>query len=112
MENNKFWKGVATGVLGIVSVVLFTMIVTTATGIMDWRQILPNAQGKVLNSETEAKLREMQAYIDAYYLDDIEQKQMEDSIYNGVVEGLGDDYAAYYDEEAYADLMEKTMGNY
>lgn len=112
MENNKFWKGVATGVLGLVSVVLFTMIVTTATGIMDWRQILPNAQGKVLNSETEAKLREMQAYIDAYYLDDIEQKQMEDAIYNGVVEGLGDDYAAYYDEEAYADLMEKTMGNY
>ncbi len=112
MKDSKFWKGVATGILGVVAIVLLTMVGTTVTGIMDWRQILPNAQGKVINAETEAKLREMQAYIDAYFLDDIEQEEMENAIYSGVVEGLGDDYAAYYDEESYKDLMEKTMGNY
>lgn len=112
MKDGKFWKGVATGILGVVAILILFMIITTTTAVIDWRQVLPSFQGKVLNSETEAKLREMQAYIDAYYLDDINQDQMENAIYSGVVDGLGDDYAAYYDEEAYADLMEKTTGNY
>ncbi len=112
MEKKVYWKGVAAGVLGVITIICLTIIITTVTGVMDWRQILPNYQGKVLNAQTEAKLREMQAYIDMYYLDDIDQKQMENAMYGGVVEGLGDDYAAYYDREAYSDLMEKTMGNY
>lgn len=112
MKDNKYWNGVMTGVLGVLAIMSLFIVMTTFTGVIDWRQVLPMFQGKILNSETEAKMREMQNYIDAYYLDDIDQEEMENALYSGVIEGLGDDYAAYYDKEAYADLMEKTRGNY
>ena len=37
---------------------------------------------------------------------------MENSIYKGIVNGLGDDYAEYYTAEEYAEIMEKTSGTF
>lgn len=91
---------------------LILVVTTTLTGVMDWTRVLPRASGSVINTKTEQKLREIQTYVDAYYLDEIDSGEMEDSISHGAMAGLGDIYAAYYNEEEYEDLTEKTSGNY
>ena len=57
-------------------------------------------------------MTEIQRYIDKYFLDDIDESKMQDSICKGMVDGLGDTYAAYYNEDEYKDMQEKTSGNY
>lgn len=112
MNDKKFWKGFGTGLLAFTTCLLLLILATTLTGTVDWRQVLPGTKGSVLGAGMERKIREIQAYVDIYYLDDVDQKEMEDSICNGILEGLGDKYAAYYNEEAYEELTEKTSGNY
>lgn len=112
MMDWKYWKGFASGFLTMIACLLILVVTTTMTGVMDWTKILPGATGSVMNNKVERKMREIQSYVDAYYLDEIDGKKMEDSISHGVMSGLGDVYAAYYNEEEYRDLTEKTSGNY
>lgn len=65
-------------------------------------------------SETDKKLNMLSNVIDQYYLygDDIDEKAMQDGIYNGYASGLGDPYTVYYNEEQTRDLLESTTGEY
>ena len=65
-----------------------------------------------MKREVKQKASTIEKYIDAYYLDDINKDKMENSIYKGIVNGLGDDYAEYYTAEEYAEIMEKTSGTF
>lgn len=58
------------------------------------------------------KVKVLEIFIDEYFLDDIDEKKMADSVYKGVINGLGDEYAAYYTAEEYQDIQEKTNGVY
>ena len=112
MKDRKFWKGFGTGFLTMVTCLLILVLVTMVTGAVDWTFLLPGASGSVVNTKTERKLKEVQSYIDMYYLDQIDDKSMADSLCRGALEGLDDKYAAYYNEKEYEDMMEKTSGNY
>lgn len=112
MKDRNFWKGFGTGLLTIVACLMIFVLATTVTGVVDWQLILPGMSGSVVNARTERKLKEIQSYIDVYYLDEIDQKEMSDAVCHGVLGGLGDRYAAYYNEEEYRDMTEKTSGNY
>ena len=46
------------------------------------------------------------------YLDDIDEEQVEDWMYKGVMAGLEDPYADYYSEEELNSLKESTSGSY
>ena len=50
--------------------------------------------------------------INYYYLDDIDEEQVEDWMYKGVMAGLEDPYADYYSKEELKSLMESTSGSY
>lgn len=69
-------------------------------------------QDSTMKREVKQKASTIEKYIDAYYLDDINKDKMENSIYKGIVNGLGDDYAEYYTAEEYAEIMEKTSGTF
>lgn len=112
MKNKNFWKGFGTGFLAMITCLLVLVLATTVTGVIDWQGIIPGMSGSVVNTKTERKLKEIQSYIDVYYLDEVDQKEMEDSVCRGVLGGLGDKYAAYYNEAEYEDMTEKTTGNY
>ena len=64
------------------------------------------------SDEIIAKLEEIEAIIDAYYLNDVDTELVESYIYKGVVAGLDDAYSAYYTEDEYASLMDSTNGSY
>ena len=58
------------------------------------------------------KVSRIEQIIDKYYKGSVNQKELEDYTYRGLVAGLGDQYSAYYSEEDFAELEESTSGVY
>ncbi|MGN0467078.1 MAG: S41 family peptidase [Lachnospiraceae bacterium] len=60
----------------------------------------------------EAKLGIIEKIVDMNYLEEIDEKQLEEYIYKGYVAGLEDPYSAYYTKEEYDELNEQNTGAY
>lgn len=65
-----------------------------------------------IGAAVEDKLDYLKEYIDAYYLDDTDVEKMEDGIYKGLVNSLGDPYSAYFTKDEYNDIIESQSGEY
>ena len=61
---------------------------------------------------SDEKLTEIKGYIDKYYLNDYNEKDLVDGAYAGYVSGLGDPYSAYMTKEDYESWMASATGNY
>ncbi len=111
MKDKKFLKGFLAGLLSMMACVLLICVVLVGTGRMNPGSLFADS-GSIVNNRLNGKMTEIQRYIDKYFLDDIDESKMQDSICKGMVDGLGDTYAAYYNEDEYKDMQEKTSGNY
>ena len=60
----------------------------------------------------DSKIRLLQKVINKNYLFDEDPEAVENSIYAGMMEGLGDPYSIYYTEEEYEKLTEDSSGTY
>ncbi|MBQ7535444.1 MAG: S41 family peptidase [Stomatobaculum sp.] len=60
----------------------------------------------------DGKIRLLQKVINKNYLFDEDPEAVENSIYAGMMEGLGDPYSVYYTEEEYKKLTEDSSGTY
>ena len=58
------------------------------------------------------KLQNIFDYLDGYFLYDIDMDKVEDAMLHGLMTGLGDDYACYYNEEEFKELLESNEGKY
>lgn len=66
-----------------------------------------------INSNTISKLQALEQTIDTYYfLDEVSNEELQDGIYKGLLESLGDPYSEYYTAEELAELMEQSEGVY
>lgn len=109
-EKGGFWKGF------FCAAILFVVIGAAALGIgffVKVRTYPDSTRGLVTqNQEVLSKLEMLEMYIRGYYLDEIDDDQMEDYLYYGLVAGLGDPYAAYYNEEETQSMLDSSSGNY
>lgn len=119
MTNKKsFWGGLLCGlVLAILVIVglftgkqLFRLIQYKVLGIET--QATANASDKVVNDATTEKMKVIRDTIQEYYLEDIDQEELVNGIYSGMVSALEDPYSTYYSEEALEDIKQKTQGIY
>ena len=69
-------------------------------------------RGNSNEEQIDAKVQELNQYIDEYYLFDYEEEDVENGIYKGLMAGLGDVYTGYYTPEEYASFMESSNGSY
>lgn len=101
MEHKKgFIKGALTGAL------LTLLVVSLATcG-------LQHINEGIISSDTETKLSYLKKLIDETYLHDVKEKNLNEGIYKGYVEGLGDQYSAYYDKKETKELTESLDGSF
>ena len=60
-------------------------------------------------SDKETLIR---AYIEEYFMNEIDESAMEEGKYRGMVEALGDDYSTYYTYDEMNELMQTTEGVY
>lgn len=109
-------KGVKNGILGTL---LIFLLIAAAAGLILWTgarktaKVGSNAPESIADENMMMKLNALEQLIDAYYYqDDVEPSALEDGIYHGMLEAIGDPYSCYYTEEELADLMEHTEGIY
>ena len=101
MENKKgFIKGALTGAL-------LTLLVVSLAACG-----LQHINEGIISSDTETKLSYLKKLIDETYLHDIKEKDLNEGIYKGYVEGLGDQYSAYYDKKETKELTESLDGSF
>jgi carboxyl-terminal processing protease len=67
---------------------------------------------EVLDEDTVDKISEITSYINMYYMDEYDVDELQTSLIEGYVDGLGDKYTVYYTPEDYADLQISTTGTY
>lgn len=65
-----------------------------------------------VSKDVERKISGLRELIDAKYLGDVEDSELEEGIYKGLVSGLEDPYSVYYDEEETKSMMESNEGEY
>ena len=83
-ENSKFFKGM---VVGIVLAILL------CTGILGVRQITQPAEGPTA-AITQKKIKLIESLVDEHYLDEVDENTLTDDMLKGLMNGLGDNYAA------------------
>ena len=67
----------------------------------------------VFDGDMESKLDAIEEILyDYYYLDEIDPSVLEDGIYHGMVDALGDPYSVYYSPEELQELLDQTEGIY
>lgn len=68
---------------------------------------------EIIADDMLEKMADIQEVIERYYYeDDIDEEMMEEGIYRGMVDSLGDPYSVYYTPEELQELMEQTEGIY
>lgn len=93
MKRHTFFKGALTGAL----------IVLLAAGL---------ASCGLLKSEESRKMELLESLIDRYYIGEADAEDLTEGVYKGYIEGLGDPYSAYYDEEETARMAESLSGEF
>lgn len=105
-EKHSFRRGLALGALLVVAAFVLSGCTTA--------YFLPRFLGRRDSNEEQidAKVQELNQYIEKYYLFDYEDEDVENGIYKGLMAGLGDVYTGYYTPEEYASFMEASNGSY
>lgn len=104
MKRKDFWKGFGAA-LALVLVV--SVAWNPICRIIPWH-ILPFQVGM----SREAKIDIIQSYLDKYYVDDLDEKQVEEMIYAGMMAGVGDRYTYYLTKENLKQYMDNSNGNF
>ena len=120
MKNRKsFWGGVLTGVLAVALVAGGIYLGYSAWMFFQYSRaqnvsVQENAEGVSANSvatqNTLNKLDVIEETIEKYYLEDVDEQTLEDGIYKGMVESLGDPYSTYYAPDEVEQIQEMSVG--
>ncbi|MDF2473092.1 MAG: hypothetical protein K0R21_874, partial [Anaerocolumna sp.] len=120
---NKFVTGFISGLAGalLLFAIALTIYTTQAKSNNDFLEAneanktegTANAADIADNAEEILeKVNKLEALIDKYYLEEVDQEALADGIYKGVMKSLGDPYSTYYTEEEYKALEESSKGIY
>lgn len=114
MENRNILKVFFAGIVSGITCMFIIIFVLSVTGKIDLGALIVKGSSTetALERQIDEKSDLIRAYIDRYYLDNIDGETMSNSIYKGIVNGLGDDYAAYYTKDEYKTITEKSSGTY
>lgn len=104
MKRKDFWKGFGAA-LALVLVV--SVAWNPICRIIPWHA-LPFTMGM----SREAKIDIIQSYLDQYYVDDLEEEQVEEMLYAGMMAGVGDRYTYYLTKENLKQYMDNSNGNF
>ena len=58
-----------------------------------------NSGSSDITSKTEDKISELQNLVKKHYMGDVKEKNLEDGIYKGYINGLNDPYSVYYNKK-------------
>lgn len=110
-QRNLFCKGIAIGVLATLAVCLLVFFVVPTLQFRlgedseEMREISRTDASGLVSPAVESKIRRLAAAIDELYYEDVDDEDLVQGLYKGLLEGVGDSYTAYYTPEEYKELM-------
>ncbi len=118
-QRSQFKAGFFSGMAAALSVVILVSVVfmVIAAGkqygvIEDDKETVSVEESGGITATVNKKLKEIQDYVDYYYIFDYDEQAVVDKVLKGYVEGLGDKYSAYYTKEEMVDINESMSGEY
>ncbi len=100
-----FGKGLVAGIVGTLAV----FAVLCALGLSFVKGFLGN---DVVDATARAKLSYLSQIIHDNYYKEVNDDDLTEGLYKGIVEGLDDPYSEYYTAKEYEDFQINTTGNY
>lgn len=64
----------------------------------------------IIDAQAENKIETLQSIIEKYYLNEYSKEEMQDGLYKGLLDSLGDPYSVYYTEKEYSEMTEDSEG--
>ena len=107
-ERNQKRKGRMNGVIGFILGIMTSFAYNNGNVL----SLFLKRNNKLDYKKIEEKTSVLQNIIDRYFLFDEDMTKVEDGIYAGMMNGLGDPYTVYYTKEEYKALNEDTEGKY
>lgn len=111
---NKYYMG------GLLSGLLIALLLTVLFQVFDGRKAAPEKAISETEQETESivtdkvvrKAQVIEDSINKYYLNEYDAKELENGIYKGMVESLGDPYSTYYSKKELEAVYDSVEGIY
>ncbi len=100
-DKKSFLKGVIIGIAGFLTFNFIFSGAMSAYRIFNKVELGP-----------EDKIKEIYSVLDKYYINDYDKEKMTESMYTGLVYGVGDPYTSYFDIESLESFLEHTEGTY
>ena len=70
-------------------------------------------EGAAVNGQLVSKLQTLEEIIDKrFFLEEVSDRELQDGIYRGLMDALGDPYTVYYSAEELISFMQHTEGTY
>jgi carboxyl-terminal processing protease len=104
-QKKAFHRGLAVGILASCAVVLLVIFAGVNTGVIQKVSNTGTQTDGVLTSEVVSKITTLESMIDQLYYEDVDDEDLAEGLYKGLMEGVGDAYTAYYTPEEYEALM-------
>ncbi|TCK93472.1 carboxyl-terminal processing protease [Natranaerovirga hydrolytica] len=101
-------------ITGLIIMILVVILYIGSNNLVEYLNLsgiyLGNQQEQEL--EVEDKFNILVQYLDRYYYEEINTEDLIENAFKGMLEGIGDPYTVYYNEEEYRRLLESTEGVY
>ena len=116
-ERNQKRKGRMNGVIGFILGIMTSFVLVYVGFAFAFNNgnvlsLFLKRNNKLDYKKIEENTSVLQNIIDRYFLFDEDMTKVEDGIYAGMMNGLGDPYTVYYTKEEYKALNEDTEGKY
>lgn len=111
-KNNKgFWRGVLCASAVFIIIILG---IGAVFGVKTFRAFQRAQAEQLVSQEPEVRQKQalLESYIRRFYLDEVDDENLKDYMYYGMIAGLGDPYAAYYNEAETKSMLDSSSGSY
>ncbi len=115
-KSRTFLYGVLSGIW--ISIVLYALgsivgwAVGNFTAASNQSAFSDNSEEAVVDADTTRKMMVIEDVIDQYYLEEMDNEEIENGIYSGMIASLGDPYSAYYSAEELKEMEQDVEGIY
>ena len=103
--NKKISLGIAIGLMALVAAATF--IITYNYSMKVFNNTVKSVSEK---EEVYTKLSEMDKYVRANYIGTLDENMLMNSIMEGYIDGISDEYADYYTADEYAEILRQDSG--
>ena len=108
-ERKVWWRGFIGGAIFSIGLVVAICIFGQPSAVSIWRDGgLTPSQAESLVNKVDLLFRKL----DENYLEELDDNELLDGAYHGLMSAVGDKYTRYYDEEEYKEYRESSTGQY